>query len=201
MALDIQDPIQWNAIEDAISDWVTAVLGIETHWADQNAPQPKRPFALLSIAGPMEIGTGDEKRIEETADSAPEPNDLWQQKTVGQREITTTIQIEVDKVASQDPGRHARALANRLFASLTIDSLTAGLEAVGLAYRSRNPILDFSIRIGNEIVNRSVFEYRTGLASCVVEDIEVVEGITGEGTVTKADGSTTTVPIAVDSTP
>lgn len=199
--LDLDQPIAWGTVEDAISDWVTAVTGLATHWMDQAAPQPARPFALLSIAGPIEIGVGDEQRVEETDDSQPEPNDLWQQKTRGEREITITIQVEADAESSQDPRRHARAQATRLFSSLTIDSITAVLEAAGLAYRARNPIQNFSISIANEFVNRSAFEFVAGLASCVVEDIEVIEAFTGEGTVTGIDGSTTTVPISVDSTP
>lgn len=201
MALDLDQPIAWGTVEDAISDWVTAVTGMATHWADQAAPQPARPFVLLSISGPVEIGIGDEKRVEETKDSQPEPNDLWQEKTRGEREITITIQVEVDAASSQDPRRHARAQATRLFSSLTIDSITAVLEAAGLAYRARLPIQNFSISIANEFVNRSAFEFVAGLASCVVEDIDVIEEVTGTGTVTREDGSTTTVPISVDSTP
>lgn len=201
MALDLDQPIAWQTVEDAISDWVTQVTSLATHWADQAAPQPARPYVLLSIAGPVEIGIGDEQRVEETKASQPEPNDLWQQKTRGEREITITIQVEADKEFSQDPRRHARAQATRLFSSLTIDSITTILEAAGLAYRARNPIQNFSISIANEFVNRSAFEFVAGLASCVVEDIDVIEEVTGTGTVTKVDGSTTTVPFSVDSTP
>ena len=201
MALDLDQPIAWGTVEDAISDWVTAVTSLATHWMDQAAPQPARPFVLLSIAGPIEIGVGDEQRIEETDDSQPEPGDLWQQKTRREREITITIQVEVDKQSSQDPRRHARAQATRLFSSLTIDSITKILEDAGLAYRARNPIQNFSISIANEFVNRSAFEFRAGLASCVVEDIQVIEEVTGTGTVTGADGGITIVPFGVDSTP
>lgn len=201
MALDLDQPIAWGTVEDAISDWVTEVTSLATHWMDQAAPQPARPYVLLSIAGPVELGVGDEQRVEETAASQPEPNDLWQQKTRGEREITITIQVEADKESSQDPRRHARAQATRLFSSLTIDSITKILEDAGLAYRARNPIQNFSISIANEFVNRSAFEFVAGLASCVVEDIDVIEEVTGEGTVTGVDGSITTVPISVDSTP
>ncbi len=195
--LDLDQPIAWGTVEDAISDWVTTVTALATHWSDQAAPQPARPFVLLSIAGPIEIGVGDEKRTEETAAGS----DLWQQRTRGEREITITIQVEVDKESSQDPRRHARAQATRLFSSLTIDSITQVLTDAGLAYRARNPIQDFSIPIANEFVNRSAFDFRAGLASCVVEDIDVIEEVTGTGTITREDGSTTTVPISVDSTP
>ncbi len=201
MALDLDQPIAWGTVEDAISDWVTSVTSLATHWMDQAAPQPARPFVLLSIAGPIELGVGDEQRVEETKDAQGAPNDLWQQKTRGEREITITIQVEADKESSQDPRRHARAQATRLFSSLTIDSITKVLEDAGLAYRARNPIVDFSISIANEFVNRSAFDFRAGLASCVVEDIDVIEEVTGEGTVTGVDGSITTVPISVDSTP
>jgi len=168
---------------------------------DQAAPPPARPYVLLSIAGPTELGVGDEQRVEETAASQPEPGDLWQQKIRGEREITVTVQVEVDAASSQDPRRHARAQATRLFSSLTIDSITKILEDAGLAYRARSPIQNFSISIANEFVNRSAFEFRAGLASCVVEDIDVIEEVTGTGTVTGVDGGTTTVPFSVDSTP
>lgn len=201
MALDLDQPISWGTVEDAISDWVTEVTGLATHWMDQAAPQPARPYVLLSIAGPVELGIGDEKRTAQVEPIQAEPNDRWQQKTRGEREITVTIQVEVDAESSQDPRRHARAQATRLFSSLTIDSITAILEAAGLAYRARNPIVNFSISIANEFVNRSAFEFVAGLASCVVEDIDVIEEVTGTGTVTDADGSTTTVPFSIDSTP
>ena len=201
MALDLDQPIAWGTVEDAISDWVTEVTSLATHWMDQPAPQPARPFVLLSIAGPVELGVGDEKRTEETKDAQGAPNDLWVEKTRGEREITITVQVEVDKQSSQDPRRHARAQATRLFSSLTIDSITKILEDAGLAYRARNPIQNFSISIANEFVNRSAFEFRAGLASCVVEDIDVIEEVTGTGTVTGVDGGITTVPFGVDSTP
>lgn len=201
MAIDLDQPIPWGAVEDAISDWVTAVTGMATHWSDQAAPQPARPFVLMSIEGPIEIGVGDEKQTVEKLDALGAPTDNWTERTIGQREITITIQVEADKVSSQDPRRHARAQATRLFSSLTIDSLTLGIEAAGLAYRARNPIQDFSLPIANEFVNRSAFDFRAGLASSVVEDIDVVERVTGCGTVTRPDGSTTTIPIDIDSTP
>ena len=201
MALDLDQPISWQTVEDAISDWVTSVTSLATHWDDQAAPQPARPYVQLSIAGPIELGVGDEKRVEETKDAQGVPEDLWVEKTRGEREITITVQVEADKQSSQNPRRHARAQATRLFSSLTIDSITAILETAGLAYRARNPIQNFSISIANEFVNRSAFEFVAGLASCVVEDIDVIEEVTGEGTVTGVDGSITTVPISVDSTP
>jgi hypothetical protein len=202
MALDLDAPISWQTVEDAISDWVTSAIGLATHWADQDAPQPARPFVLLSIAGPVELGIGDEKRTVEAPNSQPAPDDLWQEQTRGEREITITVQVEVDAQSSQDPRRHARAQATRLFSSLTIDSITNTLEAAGLAYRARNPIQNFSIPIADEFVNRSAFEFRAGLASCVVEDISVIERVTGTGTISGAqDGGTISVPIDIDSTP
>ena len=201
MAIDIDEPIPWGTVEDAISDWVTAVVGLTTHWADQAAPQPARPFVLLSIEGPVEIGTGDEKRTVEILDGAGAGTDDWQEQTIGQREITITVQVEVDKASSQSPAVHARAQATRLFSSLTIDTLTAGLEAAGLAYRARNPILDLSISIADEFVGRAAFDYRAGLASCVVEDIDVIERVTGEGEASRPDGTTRTVTIDIASTP
>lgn len=201
MAVDLDQPIPWGAVEDAISDWVTAVTSMATHWADQAAPQPARPFVLMSIEGPIEIGVGDEKQTVEKLDSGGAGTDDWTERTIGQREITITIQVEADKASSQDPRRHARAQANRLFSSLTIDSLTLGLEGAGLAYRARNPIQDFSISIADEFVNRSAFDFRAGLASSVVEDIDVIERVTGTGTGNTAGGDTIVVPIDIDSTP
>jgi len=196
MALKLAAPIAWDTIEDAIADWVTDVLSIAIQWADQSEPQPTRPFASLKIQGPTIIGTTDEKRTVEKS----EP-DTWEQQTIGQREITLTVIVEAAKEESQDPLRHARALATHLQTSLQIDSITEGLEKAGLAFREVGPVLDISLTIANEFVNRASLEFRAGLASCVAEDIDVIEEIEGEGTVTKADGTTKAVPIELDSPP
>lgn len=202
MTLDIEQPIPWETVEAAVADWVATVLDIEIQWADQADPQAQRPFAMISITGPVPIGLADTKTAQEKVNASGQPIDEWEQKSVGQREITISVQVEVDRESSQNPRAHARALATRLQASLTIDSITEPLELAGLAYREVSAVQDFSIVVGAEFVNRSLIEYRAGLASSVVEDISVIEEITGEGTVTgRVDGGSFTVPIDVDSTP
>lgn len=198
MTLDIAQPILWEDVETAIVDWVNEITGLVVHWADQAEPQPDRPFALLSITGPIALGLSDEKRIEETSPGSDE----YQERSIGQKEITIEIQIEVDEESSQDPRAHARALATRLQSSLTINSVTDKLEDVGLAYREAGPITDVSIPIADKFVNRSVFEYRAGLASTIIETgdgITIIEKAQGTGTVSeKVAGGDFTVPIDVD---
>ena len=91
MAVDIEQPILWEAVEDAISQWITDTLGIATQWADQDAPQPARPFVEMSIDGPIELGVDDEKRTIETAPGS----DDWQEQTRGEREITISTTFAV----------------------------------------------------------------------------------------------------------
>jgi hypothetical protein len=201
MAIEFENPIPWETIEAAITDWIARVLDLETVWANQAEPQAPRPFAMVSITGPVVIGLADEKRMQEKVNSSGDPINEWAQKTVGQREITIGIQIEVDRSASQDPRRHARALATRLQSSLMIDDITRDLELAGLAYREPMPVQDVSIVIGAEFVNRALFEFRAGLASTVTEDIYPIEKAELEGTIEGgADGGSFTREIEVDST-
>lgn len=195
MSRELQDPIPWRAIEDAISDWVTRVLGIETQWTNQSEPQPARPFAWISIDGPTVLGLADEWRIIDLGGGKCE------RRYIGQREITITVTVEVDDSSNNDPSQHARNLAGHLQASLHVDEITADLEAVGLGFREPGPVTDVSLVVADQYVGRASIDYRAGLASSVALPVEVIEGIEGVGQATKPDGSVVPVPIEVDSTP
>ncbi len=47
----------WTTLRDAIAAWVVGRTGLAAVWADQNYPQPARPFLRLGIiAGPLSVG-------------------------------------------------------------------------------------------------------------------------------------------------
>ncbi len=202
MTFDLTDPIPWEAVEDALVAWVSAVLDINLQLLWENGPQESRPFATIGISGPFHLSIVDERRFEEKLDSGGNPTDTYQNKVVGQREIVVSVQIEVDKADGRNASRHARAMATRLQSSLELDVISEPLEAVGLAMREKMPVQDISLTIANVQVSRSLTEYRFGIASVVAEDKEIVERVTGTGTVAGgADGSSKTVGIDIDSTP
>lgn len=195
-------PIPWRTVENALSDWVHDVAGIEATWENQSAPQPAYPYAALNIlTGPTELGTGDEKRLSEKTKPDGSGLDLWELETRGQREITFTCQINVGPKGSNNPDCHARALATRLLASLDLEEFWRPLDTAGISVIQPLPITDLSLVVANDFIDRKVLEVRFGLASSVVEDIEIVEKAVVEGEVTKPDNSTLTVgPITIDST-
>jgi len=202
MAIDLDTPISWQTVEDALYDWVHNVLGINVQWANQAEPQSEYPFVLLSIEGPTEIGTGDEKRISEKLDDVGAGLDLFEYEHRGQREITFEAQINVGPPQNQDPRCHGKALASKLLASLNLQEYWIPLDTAGLSVIAPLPITDASLTVADMFIDRRVFEVRFGLASSVTEDIEIIQKAEVTGTVSGTfDGNPLTVgPIDIDST-
>lgn len=42
-----QPSVAWEDVEQALVDWATDMTGLETVWAEEDAPQPTRPYVLL----------------------------------------------------------------------------------------------------------------------------------------------------------
>jgi len=199
MAVDISTPINWQTVENALYDWVSEVTGINVQWADQADPQASLPYALLSITGPTEIGTGDEKRVTELTDSAGQGLDRYTQEHRGQREILVEIQVNTGPPDNENPLCHSRHLAGRLQASLNIEAFWRPLDEAGLGVISYNPLTDASINVADFYLDRKVLEVRFTLASSVIEDIEIISK--AEVTGTLENGFSRNVgPIDVDST-
>jgi len=202
MAIDIQDPISWQTVEDAIYDWVTRVTEVNAQWADQADPQTDLPFCLLSIDGPTEIGSGDEKRVAEKLGSTGLPTGLYEMEHRGQREITVEVQINAGPPNNEDPSCYSRALGTRLQSSLNMEAFWRPLDNAGLAYIAYNPLLDASLNVADLYVDRKILEVRFTLASSVTEDIEIIERATINGELNRPDGSVMDVgPIDVDANP
>jgi hypothetical protein len=201
MAIDIQTPINWQTVENAIYDWVTQVTGVNAQWADQADPQTDLPFCLLSISGPIELGTGDEKRVTEKRGSTGLPTDTYEIEHRGQREITVEVQVNTGPPDNENPLCYSRALVTRLQSSLNLEEFWRPLDAAGLGVIGYNPPINASLNVADMYIDRRVLEFRFTLASSVIGDIQIIEKATIDGELTRADGSVMDVgPIDVDAT-
>lgn len=107
-------PMSWGTIEDAIYTWFNGQTGIDTIWANQNAPRPAYPYAVLNIdSGPMPEGW-DEHRSSVDLTVATDVKVT----PVASNSVTYTITIN---------GTDFNFTAD---ADATVAEITAGLKAV-----------------------------------------------------------------------
>lgn len=125
-------PIQWASIENAIYDWFTQQTLISAIWANQDAPQPKYPFATLSfISGPTMEGALDE--VLYRTDLAQQPGQEVELRVQGWRQFTLSCHVYQGPPNTHDPAQHARAILQRAQSSLGLPSVRDAFNAVNLA--------------------------------------------------------------------
>lgn len=178
----LQQPIDWKTVENALLNWFDESTDLVcVIWGDQDAPQPKYPYGVLSIiAGPTKIGAADELRQRVLA---PLPNGPAapllpiEIQAVGPREMTVSCQVNVGPPDDQEPGQHSRSQMAAAQSALSLPSFSDKLKAAGLAVIEELPIGEFNVQIADLWVSRSQMDVRFGLSSCVVEKSPVIETV------------------------
>lgn len=117
--------MDWATLQPALRSAVSNALGITTIWADQNAPRPAYPFAVLSIVAEAPVG------VDEVRYSDGDAGGGKLSATVnGLRTFTLSCRVHT---LSQQPTASARYYAGLWRLALRKPSVRAALRAAGMA--------------------------------------------------------------------
>lgn len=164
----------------ALVDWVRSITGFDANhvlWADQDAPRPSLPYALLKLLVFGKVGT-DENRLRD--------DDLIVD-IVGQRDIT----ISLNTLGAQ-AFENMAALQN----SLCLDAVRQDFNVANLAYASDTGPTDISQLLETVIEPRAQMDIVFHHAQVTTEDQGRIEEVQLGGVV---DGHI--VSEVIDSTP
>ena len=164
----------------ALVDWVRSVTGFDANhvlWADQDAPRPTLPYALLKILTFVKVGM-DENRLRD---------DDVEVDIVGQREMTISL-----NTLGVSAFENMAALQN----SLCLDAVRELFNAANLAYASDTGPTDISQLLETVIEPRAQMDIVFHHAQVTTEDQGRIEEVELGGIV---DGHT--VSEVIDSTP
>lgn len=161
--MEISNPIDWAAVEAALVAWATDVVP-DFHaaiFAQQNAPQPERPYCVFTVENIEQKGDDDVRR---TFNAGSGKDDLI---IAGQRVVSLGVDVIAAAPASTgaDPNLFAMPLAGRLVASLALEDILVPLRDVAVAVADVSNVDNLTVLEGAEWVSRARFVMRLNLAS------------------------------------
>ncbi len=113
--------------EDALHAWAVAALGLEAIWSNPNDVAPYRPFAWLTLTGPVRVGEPQFTSETNTANPAGQEVEV----TMGQHG-EWTFTVEVITAVTSGAGS-ARALLSAAAIRMRLPSMVEALATAGLA--------------------------------------------------------------------
>ncbi len=155
-------PVDWKAIRAGLLVWFADVSGVDTVWGQQSAPQPKYPYASISIIGPGPNNFGVHGGQHFTIDG-----DL---NIVRQREFVLSCQIHVGADDAFEFDCDAWAIGDSVTAALNLPSSDQALAEIGVALRDRGEPQNIALVVGSEWIGRVQFDLRFGLTSVMTPD-------------------------------
>lgn len=187
-----QPSIAWEEVEQALVDWATEMTGLETVWAEENAPQPERPYITLdwlSLPAPI----GDDYWSTEADEETKEIDRVME----GVRRATITVGVHA---AETRPGRNANYFADLLVNSLHSDTVAARFFApYRMAPWGTQAILKGQFAEEGHAVSRASFDMTMGFAAGTGLPSERVGYITGASITATLSSPSMTDSIAVTS--
>lgn len=176
-----QAGVDYQAVEDAIQKWFRDATGVDVLWSDQDIPQPEWPYGTLNaIDGPDKIGGEDNVRL--TTDLTQAGQEV-QQEHNGPRQMIVSCQVIQGPPDTHNPDCHARRLATGAQAALSLDSINAAFNAVGLAVVEVSSLTSIPVDVGGEKTSRSIFDVTFAFTSSVTERVGYIENATIIGTI------------------
>ena len=167
----------WSTIYNALHGWVQNSSGIDSVWANQNAPRQQYPFAVLNVLSVEPQGqdsTYTELNVGGSLDVC----------VVGRRELTLNVQTHS---LCQKPDENARFYLERVNMSLRMPSVQQALRAanIGLVRAGALVQLDREIegvwesRWSQDFTFHAIVSYEpeAGESIEVIEKVEVTDEI------------------------
>lgn len=150
-----------DAIEDALRVWAVGVTGLETIFANPNAPRPTIPYVLIHVFQNVPIGT----REAETTLKIDESTDV------------DYSNVELLSVSINVYYSNAYKLATKLKDSLGRVTVTDQLFAAGLGYNKAGNVQDIPEIINKQWEERGQFDCFFFTRSSDEENIETIQSV------------------------
>lgn len=148
-----------DAIENALRVWAAGITGLETIFANPNAPRPTSPYVLIHVFQNAPIGTreaGATLKIDESAD-------------------VDYSNVELLSVSINVYYSNAYKLATKLKDSLGRVTVTDQLFAAGLGYSRAGNVQDIPEIINKQWEERGQFDCFFFTRSLDEENIETIQ--------------------------
>ncbi len=170
--------INLSDIQDSLYNWADSILSGDVIWANENAPDPGKPYYDLMINPITKIGGTD-------YESAPDDITL-KTEIIGNREFT----LQVRSFGSGTiQGLHS------LIDSLEKGSVLDSLRAEGIAYvQPLTGILDITGLRDTRFEERGVLDLQFRVASVDEDDVPIIDNLNAE-LISKIDLNTITVDL------
>lgn len=148
-----------DAIEDALRAWAAGITGIETIFANLNAPRPITPYVLIHVLQNIPIGTREARttlKVDESTD-------------------VDYSNVELLSVSINVYYSNAYKLATKLKDSLGRVTVTDQLFAAGLGYSRAGNVQDIPEIINKQWEERGQFDCFFFTRSLDEENIETIQ--------------------------
>lgn len=183
----------WGDIRKAMQQAIVAASGFSPEkvlWASQNSYQPKGDYIDLSLSG--FINAGQDGIIQGYEPAAPNGQQITQQ-VIGQREVTLTVEVFTDTLASNEqrnavlPGDDALAVVDAIRSAFMFDTIRDPPAALGISFFDLSATAEYVPQIASTgFRGRAVWPIRCWVPAPPARQrttfIETVEGrITASG--------------------
>ena len=197
MTVGVDEPVDWEAIETALHEWLVVEREIvpEFIFEQQGGTQPDYPYASAQIIAQEKIGGVPEKRITEVPEEEdPALGEELKIAVTSQLEFTLQFSFHVDREAGGwKPTTSAMTLAIKAQASLGLPSVLEILRAANVAVVRELGVRNTSVVVNGEWLSRATLDVRFRTATELSERAGYIEKV---GLVSEDFG----VDITLDST-
>lgn len=174
-----QPSIAWEDVEQALVDWATEATGLETVWAEENGPQPNRPYVKLDwLTYPTAIG---DDYFVDTLDSTT--NEI-ERALEGVREATVNVQV---LSSSTRAGQNAAYYCDLLSNSLGSDGVVRDhFSPVRMAPWDWQSINKDAFAEDDKAISRASFDLRLGFSAGIglpSERVGIITSVSISGTI------------------
>lgn len=167
-----QPSIAWEEVEQALVDWASDMTGLETVWAEEDAPQPDRPYVLLDWTVPPSTVGEDYWSYEENT-ATKEVDRVLE----GVRRSVLTVKV---LASSTRAGENANYYVDLLANSLDSDSVVAKYFAPNrMAPWGAQPFQKGDFAEDKKAISRAGFDMILGFAAGTGKSSERIGYITG----------------------
>ena len=174
-------PVDWGEIDTAIVLWLNDLLALSNRiiWENQKVAQPDYPYVTLLRSSETDEGSVDETRnrsLDVNGDVVPPGSATV---VVTNQEIaympitwTTTIQAYSNPLGGgNDPDCNPMKLLSKVKRSLGLTSIVTQLFTAGISIVDRLPVLDTSIVVNGEWINRATLDVIMRTTSVMAEEV------------------------------
>ncbi len=161
--MPIAAPIPRQTIEDALYVWLSSATSVAVIWANQNAPQPTRPYATLAVVSTTQLG---QNSVTPNANpSSPSPGAEVAIEVGGLHRVVVSVNVYG---ISNDPDSDARALMDKALGALALPSVLSTLRSAGVAVNRVGGAISLDFLTDDKWLSRT----QADVTLCVASNLE-----------------------------